>query len=535
MKGKGFQHLASFGISGVVLPSKKIERVLSTQLQADVLGEVLKETNLEGPSLLELREPDLGKVNYAEKVRGGIQAIWQPIVEDPSEVPPPQFLERLNYTWNAAEKRIGEEVQRDTREIFRERAAGKAEIIKEKALRLAADKGIPGAIRWLQGLKEECGQASKALGQEVLRYDKRKDKQRAVLEELKESWNHLLCRATEISAEPQHVARNFLVTAGVVLLIGLGLWILSIPIPVNSILGVAGVVVAVLVALKISWPLFRHLGVSRNRKLLSARLASAYKSMSLFGLDELAKRLELEYYAEDLPVNINKIIAAYQERHAAIERKRESLNARMKALQASLYAAPATIRTILRDGGLSEWYARGKLQAPREAWVSGLCSIDTELSWEEIDDQARIPFEFMRWVKVEDEIFRLYKEKEERLGFLISLKEAAIGRTPGESLLSIDFSLAGERPMENHLIIEISDPEHSALAKELQTAWGDAGVGLSIVPSADAGAISFIGIVYGFPFEAIRDYHPALTAFEVAKKEEGRGIYPVLYPEGGEA
>lgn len=533
MKTKVFQHLSSFGISGVVVPRKKIEALLSTQLQTDVLDEVLKDSKPEGPSLHELREPDLAKVNYTEKIRGGIQSLWQPLVEDPADVPPPQLLERLNHTWTAAEKRIGEEAQKDSRDIFRERAAGKAEIIRERAHREAIEKGIPAAIGWLQGLRQECARAAKTLGQEVLRFEKRKEKQKAAIEESKENWNDLLSKAAERSAEPHHVAWNFLIMAGVVLLAGLLLWLLSIPI--NSVLGVAGAVVAILVALKISWPLFRYLGSSRTRKLLSARLISSYKAMSLSSLDELTKRLELEYYSDNLPANIDKIIGAYQERRASLESKRESLNAGGKVLQASLHTASATVRTIVRESGLSEWYAQGKLQAPRDAWISVLCSVDAEPSWEEISEQAHISFEFLQRVKVEDEIFRLYKEKEERLGFLISLREAAIGRTPGEPLLSIDFSLVGERPMENHLILEISDPEHSTLAKEIQSAWGDAGVGLSIVPSGEASALSFIGIVYGFPFEAIKDYDSAFAAFTRAKEEEGRAIYPVLYPKAGEA
>lgn len=248
MQIKSFQHLASFGISGVIVPVEKIGNLLSNQVQADVVEDVLKESAIEGPSLQELREPDLGKVNYDEKVRGGVQGLWQPIVEDPTEVPPPQLLERLNHAWNAAAKMIGEEVQSATRAIFHKRAAEKAEIIKERAFRHAVENGIPGTIRWLQCLKEECSRASKVLGQEVVRYEKRKEKQKAVLEELRENWGKHLSKAMEVSIEPQHVARNFLVIAGIVLLIGLGLWILSIP--VNSVLGVAGVVVAVLLALK---------------------------------------------------------------------------------------------------------------------------------------------------------------------------------------------------------------------------------------------------------------------------------------------
>lgn len=531
METKSFKHLSSFGISGTVVPTKKIESFLSTKLQADVLGEVLKDSNANGPLLTELWEPDLSKVNYAEKVRGGIQAIWQPIVEDPLEVAPPQLLERLNHAWNAAERKIGDEVQRDTREIFHGRAKGKAEIIKGKASSLASEKGISGTIRWLQSLKEECSLASKALGQDVFRYDKRKEKHKVALEELKEEWNDLLTKASEVSAEPQDVSRNFLVMAGIVLLVGLGLWILSIP--VNSILGVAGGVIAVLVALKIAWPLFKHLGISRKKRLLSARLSSAYKSLSLFGLDQLTKRVELEYYAESLPSHINDIIGAYQERHAELERKREELTSRLKGLQASLYAAYATIRTIVREEALNEWYGQGKLQAPKDAWIQRLCLIENGPSWEEITEEARVPFEFLRRVKVEDEIFKLYDEKEERIGFLTTLREATIGRTPGEPLLSIDFSLTGERPIENHLIIEIADPEHSKLAKEIQDVWGDTGVGLSVVPSSDPSSISFIGIVYGFPLEAIKDFDTARNAFEKAKETEGRAIYPVLYPEGG--
>ncbi len=532
MKSKEFQHLSSFGISGAVVPIKKIESFLSTQLQADVLNDVLKDSNIDGPSLAELREPDLSKVNYTEKVRGGIQAIWQPIVEDPLEIAPPQLLERLNQAWNVAEKKIGDEVQKDTREIFHERVQGKAEIIKKKAFRLASENGVPSTIKWLHTLNEECSHTSKLLGHDVVRYDKRKEKQKAVLEELKEDWNDLLTSASEVNTEPQFVARNFLIMAGIALLIGLGLWILSIPF--NSVLGVIGGIIAVLVALKISWPLFKHLGISRKKKLLSARLASAYKSMSLFGLDELTKRVELEYYAESLPSHINDIISAYQERHATMERKRDELIARLKELHDSLHAASATIRTIVREDALTEWYDQGKLQAPKDVWIKRLCSIESDPSWEEISEEARIPFEFLRRIKVEDEIFELYKGKEERIGFLTTLREAAIGRTPGEPLLSIDFSLTGERPMENHLIVEIADPEHSRLAREIQDVWGGTGVGLSVVPSNDPSSISFIGIVYGFPLEAIKEFDTSLNAFEQAKKSEGRAIYPVLYPEGGD-
>ena len=109
--------------------------------------------------------------------------------------------------------------------------------------------------------------------------------------------------------------------------------------------------------------------------------------MSLFGLDELAKRLEMEYYADNLPVNIDKIITAYQDRHAALERTRETLKSRMKVLQASLHAASVTTRIIVRDSALTDWYVQGKLQAPRDTWVNALCSIDVDPSWEEIRDQ----------------------------------------------------------------------------------------------------------------------------------------------------
>lgn len=530
MKAKTFQHLSSFGISGAVMPSKKIESLLSTQLQVDMLCKVLKDSNPEGPSLIELPEPDLGKVNYTEKVRGGIQAMWQPIVEDPLEIAPPQLLERLNHTWNAAERKIGDDVQKDTRGIFHERAKGKAEIIKEKAFNLATEKGIPCAIKWLHGLKEECSRASKAGGQDVVRYEKRKEKQKAVLEELKESWNELLSKASEVDAEPLNVARNLLIMAGIVLLVGLGLWILSIP--VNSILGVAGGIIALLIALKISWSLLKHLSISGKKRLLSTRLASAYKSMSLFGLDEMAKRVELEYYAESLPFCINDIISAYQERYSSLERKREELTNQVKGLRASLHSVPATIRTIVRDEALNEWYEQGKLQTSEVVWIQKLCSINSEPSWEEISEEARTSFDFLRKVKVEDELFKLYMERDERIGFLATLREAAIGRTPGEPLLSIDFSLTGERPMENHLIVEIADPENSKLAKEIQSVWGDTGVGMSVVPSADPSSISFIGIIYGFPFEAIKEFDTSLNAFERAKETEGKAIYPVLYPEG---
>jgi|GEM_PF-3414594 len=537
MKINTFQHLASFGISGVKVPVEKIGKLLSTKTQIDALGGVLRESTIEGPSLQELPESDLSRVNFDEKVRGGVQALWQPIVEDPTEIPPPQLLEKLNKVWNAAARMIGDDVQSAARAIFEKRAAKKAEIIRDKAVRLAVEDGIPSTVKWLQCLKEECGRVSKVLGQEVLRYERRKEKQKTLLEDLKEDWGKHLTKVTEMSVEPQHVARNFLVMAGIVLLVGLGLWILSIP--VNSILGVAGVVVAVLVALKISWPLFRYLGMSRQTRLLCTRLTSAYKAMSLFSLDELAKRLELEYCTDSLPMHIDSVITGYQDRIISIERRKDTLSADRAVLHSSLHNASATVRTIVRDGALRDWYTRGLLLVPKEAWVSELCSIDKEPLWGEMEEQARAAFEFLRAIKAEDEIFSLYETKEDRIAYLTSLREAAIGRTPGEPLISIDFSLAGERPMENHLTVEIFDPEHSNLARDLQSAWGDAGVGLSIVPSMDASAISFVGLVYGFPFEAIKDYSMALPAFVKAKQEEGDAIYPYLYPalcqEGGAA
>ncbi len=531
MKSKTFQHLSSFGVSGAVVPTKKIESFLSTKLQAEVLNGVLQDSNPEGPSLAELREPDLSKVNYVENVRGGIEDIWQPIVENPLEIAPPQLLERLNQAWNMSEKKIGDEVQKNAREIFHKRAQGKAEIIEEMAFRLASENGIPLAIKWLQSLEKECIKRSKAIGQDLDRYEKQKERRKVVLEEFKEDWNDFLTKANEVNAEPQYVARNFLIMAGIVLLIGLGLWILSIPI--NSILGVAIGSIAVLVTLKISWPLFKHLSILRKKGFFSARLASAYKSLSVLELAESMRRLESEYFTELLPSHINNIIAAYQKRYATLKKKSDELTVRLKELHDSLYAASATIRTVVREDALTQWYEKGQLQAPKNIWIQSLCSVASEPSWEEISEEARVTFEFLRSIKVEDEIFELYKKKEERIGFLTNLREAAIGRTPGEPLLSIDFSLTGERPMENLLVVEIADLEHSKLAREMQEAWGDAGVGFSIVPSSDPNSIYFIGIVYGFPLEAIKDFGPALNAFEEAKKSEGRAIYPVLYPEGG--
>ncbi len=351
METKKFEHLSTFGISGAIVPVKKIEFLLSTKLQSEVLNDVLKDENPNGLSLTELREPDLGKVNYIEKVRGGVQAVWQPIVEDHMEIPPPQLLERLNNTWNAAEKKIGDEVQKNAREIFIERAKRKAEIIKEEAFQIASEKGIPATIKWLGSLIKECSQVRKLLGEDVIRYDRRKKKQKNVLESLKEDWSVLLMKSS-ISAEPLYVARKFLLLAGIVLLIGLGLWILNIP--VNSILGVTGSIIVVLLALKMSWPLFKNVGLSRGKKLTSAKLSSAYKSLSLFELDELTKRLEIEYYGEMLRSHINDIMEAYNERYAYLERKREEKNLYLKGLRASLHTVPATIRTLIREEGLSE-------------------------------------------------------------------------------------------------------------------------------------------------------------------------------------
>ena len=174
MPTETFDHLITFGIAGVQVPARKLEALLATRTQLEVLESALDEAEPVGPSLAETREPDLGKVNYAETVRGEVLSLWQPFVEDPDAIPPTQLLARLDATWGAAEQKLGDAVQTQAAQLFTDRAQRKAALLAEDASRLAAEQGLPATVRWLETLKATCTATRQRLGRELAAYAERK-------------------------------------------------------------------------------------------------------------------------------------------------------------------------------------------------------------------------------------------------------------------------------------------------------------------------------------------------------------------------
>lgn len=527
---RDFRHLCTFSIAGAELPVRKAESLLSTRLQLEVVEKALKEDSHEGPSLGALKEPDLSHVNYLDKVRGTIQSIWQPVVEDPDHIPPPQLLNRLNAAWISSEKKIGEDVQVSAAKIFDNRAHLKAKIAEEEATRIAANKGIPSAIGWLEGVQSDCEEARKVLGQELQGYENRRKRQKGALEELKEEWVSTL--SDDLNMEPRRVARKFLFLAALVLLVGMGLWLASIPL--NSILGALAAVIVTLLGLRVSWPIFSLIRLAKRKKLTAIKLASSFKALALFGLDLMTKRLELEYYGETLRTHIVKIQEEFRKRASQLESKRGDFLTHMRDIQGSLLEAPPTVRPLLRPEDLEDWYKKGRSQAPITGWTRTIVSLENDPVWNEIGQEARQIFSFLKGLKAEDEIYRLYPDKEGRMAFLQTLKDAAIGRSEGEASLSLDFAETQGKAPEVYLVVEIADPEHSKLAREIKDAWGNGMVGISTVGTSDPYVINLFGIVYGFNMGALREWEKVEDSFERVHKTEGKAIYPVLFPEDAE-
>lgn len=531
MNSLTFNHLSTFSIAGAEVPVKKVEAILSARLQLEALENALKEADNghEGTSLSGLREPDLSHVNYLDKVRGSIQAIWQPLMEGITEISPSHFLERLNLAWCASEKKLGDEIQTTAKEIFNKRAGMKAEIIEREAFSLATERGIPAAIRWLDARKSECGETRKILEEELQRYKTRKKKQEKEIESLKEEWTKIL--GTDlIGTGPKGVARNFLFLAAFVLLIGVCLWFLSIPF--NSLIGVAGAVIVILLGLKIAKPLFSQLRYSRGKKITATKLSCAYKSTSLFGLDEMVKRLELEYFGETLRSHIIELKEAFERKLSQLKVKKEDLLAYSQGIKDSLFTAPPTIRILLKQETIEEWYKQGKTRLSIINWIREMVSPKSNPGWEEIEREAHEVFGFLKSLKAEEVLYECYPDKETRMAFLQTLREAAIGRSIGEAFLSLDFSETEGKSPEVWLIIEIADPEHSNLVKEIEGAWGcNAIIGFSKVQSSDPSVISMTGLVYGFNIKAIKEWEDVEVSFEQIRERDGIAIYPVLFPE----
>ena len=206
MPTETFDHLITFGIAGVQVPARKLEALLATRAQLEVLESALDEVDPVGPSLAETREPDLGKVNYADTVRGEVLSLWQPLVEDPDAIPPTQLLARLDATWGAAEQKLGDAVQTQAAQLFTDRAQRKAELLAEDASRLAAEQGLPATVRWLETLKATCTATRQRLSRELATYTERKKRQDEALGQRKEDWLTLLSNEAEELGE---VARRF--------------------------------------------------------------------------------------------------------------------------------------------------------------------------------------------------------------------------------------------------------------------------------------------------------------------------------------
>lgn len=523
-----FDHLGTFGIAGALVPSREAGDLLDARLQLEVIEEMLREGEPAGRSLAELREPDLGRVNYTEEVRAGIEAIWRPIVDRPLELPPPRLLERLNIAWSKAEKVIGGEALPKSAQIFADRALKKARIIEEEAERLAAEQGLPAASKWLEGRKVECDALHKIRAQELVGYGNRKKRQSDALDETKEDWTRLL---GEEEFDPKGVARRFLLLAGGLLIIAVGLWILSIPI--NSLGGLAGAALFFLLAFLAARPIFLHLRRSSRIERTAGKLSVGYKSLSLLGLDERAKRQEMEYCLT-LRTHIARIQQGGQERMGLLEGRKGELASRRDAAQTALRIGAPTIRPLLWEGAMEEWYQRGRAYAPLGEWKSRIVSLNQPPAWEAIDREARSSISFLREIRAEEELYRIYPAKEDRMAFLQTLREAAIGRNPGEAFLSLNFAETGGRAPQAYLLVEIEDPENSKLAKEINQEWGGAGVGVAIVQASDPAEIVLCGLVYGYPLAAIKEWEEVEASFARVKEKEGEAIYPVLFPKKDE-
>ncbi|MBI3911528.1 MAG: hypothetical protein HY320_11425 [Armatimonadetes bacterium] len=524
MPTETFDHLITFGIAGVQVPARKLEALLATRAQLEVLESALDEAEPVGPSLAETREPDLGKINYADTVRGEVLSLWQPLVENPDAIPPTQLLARLDTTWTAAEQKLGDAVQTRAAQLFTDRAQRKAELLAADATRLATEQGLPATVRWLETLKAACTATRQRLGRDLATYAGRTQRHQEALGQRKEDWLTLLSSEAE---EVGEVARRFLLLAGSVLLAGVALWLLDIP--ATSLVGLVTLVVFVLLALRTARPLWRRLRLTRRTTVIAAALVMAYRTASLRNLDEMAKRLEVDY-PETLRQHLEQLQTAYEARLARTEARCTELSGRREALQATLFEAPPTIRVLLHEAMLTAWYRQGMAQVPRREWRQQLAGLQAAPAWDAMERDARQAFAFLRAVRAEAEISRLYPQKADRLLFLQNLRDAAIGPTPGEAFLALDFAANAGKPPQVHLLVEVEDPQTSALAQEILQAWGGAGVGVTIDQAADPTALTLIGLVYGYALEAQKGWEDIEAAFATVQAREGQSIYPVLFP-----
>jgi hypothetical protein len=525
MSTETFDHLMSFGIASAQIPTRKVQLCLATQAQLELVSPVLHEAKPVAPSLAETRDPDLGKVNYTEAVRGEVWSVWQPVVEAPEHTPAVQLLERLDSAWKTAEQKIGATVREKATAIFVERAQSKAQILAAEAVRLATEQGLPATVQWLESLKQECTESRRRNGREFSTYSGRKQRQSDDLHQRKETWIALLNSDTE---EMNETTRRFLLLAAGMLLTGCLLWFLNIA--ATSIAGLAAGVICTFLVWHTARPLLRRLRLSKRITNEATQLASAYRAASLASLDEMVKRLEMEY-PETLHQHIERLRSAYRRRLSLVETRHQDLTVRRETIQSTLLEAPPTIRLLLRDEAIDAWYRQGKVRLSLTDWNHRLATLEQDPDWETMDSEAQQAFAFLKQVRAEEELYRLYPTPEARMEFLRGLRDAAIGPTPGEGLLALDFAATAANPPQVHLLVEIEEPQTSELAQEILSEWAGAGVGVTIDRSSDPSVISLIGLVYGYTMAAQKGWENINAAFYQVREIEGPGIYPVLFPE----
>jgi len=525
MKTIKFRHLSSFQLAGTEIPVRKLMPLLASKLLGNILRDLLKQENIEGLTLTGLSEPYIEKINYLEKTRGIVQQTWDHIIDNLSEIPHPQLLVKLGYSWSNAQKNIAI-AKENAIDAFKERANAKAEVIEEEVSAISMEKGIPSAINWLNDRKKECEDARKALDDELNKIARRKQKQKEEIELNKEDWNNLLVEWSD--SNDHNAPRNFLFLGGTILVVGSIIWFLNIPI--TSLIGIVTITVAALLGLNFARPVFREIIISKKLSRRAYKLATIYKFLSILELDEGLKGQEAEYYGVILKSLINDIENKAKTRMAYLEEKKEKVMKDNEEIEEKLYESLPTIRPLMTDNAVEKWYESGKNTTPiTTSWKKVLVSLKEEPRWDDVYLQAEEVYSFLKNTKAEDELYLKYQEKQERMEFLNTLKEAAIGRTPGEAFLSLDISRSAQEP-EVSLLVEIYDPEQSKLKEEIEEAWGNTAVGLSIVPGKNPSEITMVGLVYGFPLEAISESDIVKNSFDVVYVQEGESIYPVLTP-----
>jgi len=527
---KKFAGFSSFGLSEAKIPIKEIKSYLASKLQLESIRKILTDQKGTGPSMAALREPDLSKVNYMIQVRGGVESIWRQISSSIKDIPVPHLLDCLDRGWSKAQQKIDETAQKEARQIFCERAIKKIKIIKEEAKKLGGEKGLPFILRWIDNLKRICDIIRDKTAKEQSQYSEQKKKQKKELDELKKEWVKLLGKE---QGSVTHVVRRFLVLGTLAALAIFIFWFFKISLGV--LLNAIVISVFILLSLWMGKPLIRQLLLSRKFSSLSHKLSSGYRILSFSSLDEMAKRIESEYWGE-LRSHIESAEREYRQRIIDIKKKEEELAIDLNEHQIQFKKTEPTVRRLFTGEDVSRWYDKGHSNAlailPK--WAEGMVDINEEIDWKIFEIQALKCFDFLDSIEAETQLYRLYPDNDERMNFLLSLREAILGETEAEAFAALDLSTIGERP-ETYLLIGIYNHQNSKLAKELNEAWGNTGIGLVITDESEPYAITMASLVSGLPFLSFREFSDIESSYQKIEAKEGKSIYPVLFPEKEEA